>query len=66
MAMRTEQHGNLFAKLNYGNLSDGAVRDEKMRLRQGRAKRRSCEHALSHGLEAGRVDRQAVTETWRP
>ena len=27
MAMRTEQHGNLFAKLNYVNLSDGAVRN---------------------------------------
>jgi hypothetical protein len=27
--MRTEQHGNLFAKLNNVNLSDDAVRDEK-------------------------------------
>jgi hypothetical protein len=27
MAMRTEQHGNLFAKLNNVNLSDGAVRN---------------------------------------
>ena len=27
MAMRTEQYGNLFAKLNYGNLSDCAVRN---------------------------------------
>jgi len=24
--MRTERHGNLFAKLNYGNLSDGRIR----------------------------------------
>ena len=31
MAMRTEQHGNLFAKLNNVNLSDGAVRNMKMR-----------------------------------
>jgi hypothetical protein len=25
MAMRTERHGNLFAKLNYGNVSDGRI-----------------------------------------
>jgi hypothetical protein len=26
MAMRTERHGNLFAKLNYGNVSNGRMR----------------------------------------
>jgi hypothetical protein len=31
MAMRTEQHDNLFAKLNNGNLSDDAVRDDRSR-----------------------------------
>jgi hypothetical protein len=29
MAMRSERHGKLFAKLNYGNVSDGRMRVEE-------------------------------------
>ena len=50
--MRTEQHGNLFAKLNYVNLSDGAVRDMRVRSGGSRNGGRS-EHALSHVLGPG-------------
>ena len=67
MAMRTEQYGNLFAKLNNGNLSDCGLRNRRsggerraMEGGVGRAKRRSpAGTLLLHFLAAGRVNRQA-------
>ena len=61
MAMRTEQHGNLFAKLNYVNLSDGAVRDMRVRSGGSRERRVRAGTHLSHVL-AERVDRKLTKQ----
>jgi hypothetical protein len=70
MAMRTEQHGNLFAKLNNVNLSDGAVRNRRCG-QEGRAKGRSQAGTLcrtsSRAVWSAKLTKQlAVSPTkWR-